>query len=94
MFLDEKGEKISKSKGNGLSLEEWLRYGSEESLAFYIYREPKKAKSLHLGVIPRAVDEYWQFRGNYRGPADRAAARQSGAPHPQRQGARRRRACR
>src|SRR5215210_4173703 len=65
MFLDENGEKISKSKGNGLSLEEWLRYGSEESLAFYIYREPRKAKSLHLGVIPRAVDEYWQFRGNY-----------------------------
>ena len=66
MFLDEKGEKISKSKGNGLSLEEWLRYGSEESLAFYIYREPRKAKSLHIGVIPRAVDEYWQFRANYR----------------------------
>ena len=42
MFLDEKGEKISKSKGNGLSLEEWLSYGSEESLAFYIYREPKQ----------------------------------------------------
>ena len=66
MFLDEKGEKISKSKGNGLSLEEWLRYGSEPSLSFYIYREPRKAKSLHLGLIPRAVDEYWQFRGNYR----------------------------
>jgi lysyl-tRNA synthetase class 1 len=65
MFLDEKGEKISKSKGNGLSLDEWLRYGSEESLAFYIYREPRKAKSLHIGVIPRAVDDYWQFRGNY-----------------------------
>ena len=65
MFLDEKGEKISKSKGNGLSLEEWLRYGSEPSLSFYIYREPKRAKSLHLGVIPRAVDEYLQFRGNY-----------------------------
>jgi lysyl-tRNA synthetase class 1 len=65
MFLDEKGEKISKSKGNGLGLEEWLRYGSEPSLAFYIYREPRKAKSLHLGLIPRAVDEYWQFRGNY-----------------------------
>ncbi|HEY8591961.1 MAG TPA: lysine--tRNA ligase [Sphingomicrobium sp.] len=65
MFLDEKGEKISKSKGNGLSLEEWLRYGSEPSLAFYIYREPKRAKSLHIGVIPRAVDEYWQFRGTY-----------------------------
>ena len=65
MFLDEKGEKISKSKGNGLSLEEWLRYGSEESLAFYIYREPRKAKSLHIGVIPRAVDDYWLFRANY-----------------------------
>ncbi len=65
MFLDEKGEKISKSKGNGLSLEQWLSYGTEESLAFYIYREPRKAKSLHMGVIPRAVDDYFQFRGNY-----------------------------
>ena len=65
MFLDEKGEKISKSKGNGLSLEEWLTYGSQESLAFYAYREPKSAKQLHIGVIPRAVDEYEQFRGNY-----------------------------
>jgi lysyl-tRNA synthetase, class I len=67
MFLDEKGEKISKTKGNGLSLEEWLSYGTEESLAFYAYREPKSAKQLHLGVIPRAVDEYFQFRGNYAG---------------------------
>lgn len=65
MFLDEKGEKISKSKGNGLSLEQWLTYGTDESLAFYIYREPRKAKALHMGVIPRAVDEYFQFRGNY-----------------------------
>jgi lysyl-tRNA synthetase, class I len=65
MFLDEKGEKISKSKGNGLSLEQWLTYGNEESLAFFAYREPRKAKSLHLGVIPRAVDEYYQFRANY-----------------------------
>ncbi len=65
MFLDEKGEKISKSKGNGLSLEEWLTYGSEESLAFFAYREPKGAKQLHIGVIPRAVDEYEQFRGQY-----------------------------
>jgi len=65
MFLDEKGEKISKSKGNGLSLEQWLTYGNEESLSFFAYREPRKAKSLHLGVIPRAVDEYYQFRGNY-----------------------------
>jgi lysyl-tRNA synthetase class 1 len=69
MFLDEKGEKISKSKGNGLSLDQWLTYGPQESLAFYAYREPKKAKQLHMGVIPRAVDEYWQFRGNYAGQA-------------------------
>ncbi len=62
LFLDEKGEKISKSKGNGLTIEEWLRYGTEESLGFYLYREPKSAKQLHMGVIPRAVDEYWQFR--------------------------------
>jgi lysyl-tRNA synthetase, class I len=67
MFLDEKGEKISKTKGNGLSLEQWLTYGPEESLAFFAYREPKKAKQLHFGVIPRAIDEYWQFRANYPG---------------------------
>jgi lysyl-tRNA synthetase class 1 len=65
MFLDEAGEKISKSKGNGLTLEQWLEYGTQESLSFFAYREPKKAKSLHIGVIPRAVDEYFQFRGNY-----------------------------
>jgi len=62
MFLDEKGEKISKSRGNGLSLEQWLTYGPEESLAYYIYRDPKRAKSLHMGVIPRAIDDYWQSR--------------------------------
>ncbi len=77
MFLDEKGEKISKSKGNGLSLDQWLTYGTEESLSFYIYREPKKAKSLHMGVIPRAVDEYFQFRGNY---ADQEIDKQLGNP--------------
>jgi lysyl-tRNA synthetase class 1 len=62
LFLDERGEKISKSKGNGLTIEQWLTYGSEESLGFYLFREPKSAKQLHIGVIPRAVDEYWQFR--------------------------------
>jgi len=77
MFLDENGEKISKSKGNGLSIEEWLTYGTKESLSFYIYREPRKAKSLHLGVIPRAVDDYWQFRGNY---ADQAIEQKLGNP--------------
>jgi lysyl-tRNA synthetase class 1 len=67
MFLDEKGEKISKSKGNGLSLEEWLRYGPEESLAYFIYREPKRAKQLHFGVIPRAIDDYWKSVSDYLG---------------------------
>jgi lysyl-tRNA synthetase, class I len=65
MFLDELGQKISKSKGNGLTLEQWLDYGTQESLSFFAYREPKKAKALHIGVIPRAVDEYFQFRGTY-----------------------------
>ena len=62
LFLDENGEKISKSKGNGLTIEQWLTYGTEESLGFYLFREPKSAKQLHIGVIPRAVDEYLQFR--------------------------------
>lgn len=62
LFLDEKGEKISKSKGNGLTIEEWLSYGSAESLGHYIFPNPKSAKTLHVNVIPRAVDEYWEFR--------------------------------
>ncbi len=62
LFLDENGEKISKSKGNGLTIEEWLAYGSQESLGFYIFPNPKSAKQLHPGVIPKAVDDYWQFR--------------------------------
>jgi lysyl-tRNA synthetase class 1 len=77
MFLDEKGEKISKSKGNGLSLDEWLTYGPGESLAYYIYKEPKKAKSLHMGVIPRAIDDYWQSRGRY---ADQPIEQRLGNP--------------
>ncbi len=62
LFLDENGEKISKSKGNGLTIEQWLDYGSPESLGFYIFPNPKSAKQLHGGVIPRAVDDYWAFR--------------------------------
>jgi len=62
LFLDARGEKISKSRGNGLSIDEWLQYGSEESLGYYIFANPKSAKQLHAGVIPKAVDDYWQFR--------------------------------
>ena len=65
LFLDERGEKISKSKGNGLSMEQWLGYGPQESLAYFIYREPKRAKQLHLGVIPRAIDDYWKSVGEH-----------------------------
>jgi lysyl-tRNA synthetase class 1 len=65
MFLDENGEKISKSKGNGLSIEEWLTYGPQQSLAYYLYREPRKAKKLYVGLIPRAIDEYYQARARY-----------------------------
>jgi lysyl-tRNA synthetase class 1 len=65
LFLDENGEKISKTKGNGVTIDEWLTYAPEESLAFYIYREPKKAKQLSFGIIPKAVDEYDQFLAAY-----------------------------
>src|ERR1700743_1963508 len=61
LFLDEQGQKISKSKGNGLTIDEWLRYASPESLSLFMYREPKAAKRLHFDVIPRNVDEYQQF---------------------------------
>jgi len=65
LFLDEKGQKISKSKGNGLTLEEWLRYASPQSLSLFMYREPKAAKRLYFDVIPRTVDEYYQFLDGY-----------------------------
>jgi lysyl-tRNA synthetase class 1 len=65
LFLDEKGQKISKSKGNGLTIEEWLRYASPESLSLFMYREPKAAKRLYFDVIPRHVDDYQQFLDAY-----------------------------
>ena len=61
LFLDEKGEKISKSRGNGLTIEEWLRYASPESLSLYMFQQPRRAKRLYFDVIPRAVDEYLTF---------------------------------
>ena len=65
LFLDESGQKISKSKGNGLTIDEWLRYASPESLSLFMYREPKAAKRLYFDVIPRHVDEYQQFLEAY-----------------------------
>ena len=58
LFLDEKGEKISKSKGNGISIDQWLRYASPESLSLYMYPNPKRAKKLYSEVVPKTVDEY------------------------------------
>jgi lysyl-tRNA synthetase class 1 len=60
LFLDENGEKISKSKGNGLSIDEWLTYASTESLSYFMFGKPKTAKRLWWDVIPKAVDEYHQ----------------------------------
>ena len=58
LFLDEKGEKISKSKGNGITIDQWLQYASPESLSLYMYQNPKRAKKLYADVVPKAVDEY------------------------------------
>ena len=60
LFMDENNQKISKSKGNGLTIEEWLRYGAPESLAYYMFQSPKSAKRLFFDVIPKATDEYLQ----------------------------------
>lgn len=65
LFLDENGEKISKSKGNGITIDEWLTYAPTESLALYMYQKPKVAKKLYFDVIPRAVDEYYTFLSAY-----------------------------
>ncbi len=65
LFLDENGEKISKSRGNGLTIEEWLRYAPAESLSLYMFQSPRKAKRLYFDVIPKAVDEYITFLDAY-----------------------------
>ncbi len=61
LFLDEKGEKISKSKGNGITIDQWLEYASPESLSLFMYQNPKRAKKLYQEVVPKAVDEYLDF---------------------------------
>ena len=61
LFLDDKGEKISKSKGNGITINEWLEYASPESLSLFMYQNPKRAKKLYREIVPKAVDEYLDF---------------------------------
>ncbi len=70
LFLDRDGEKISKGKGNGISVESWLRYAPPESLALYMYQKPKTAKRLHFDVIPKAVDEYLSLLDAFPGQPD------------------------
>jgi lysyl-tRNA synthetase, class I len=66
LFLDQEGQKISKSKGNGLTIDDWLKYAPTESLALYMFQKPRTAKRLHFDVIPRAVDEYFAFLDAYQ----------------------------
>ena len=61
LFLDEKGEKISKSKGNGITIDQWLEYASPESLSLYMYQNPKRAKKLYKEIVPKTVDEYLEL---------------------------------
>lgn len=71
LFLDENGEKISKSRGNGMTIDEWLRYGTEESLTHFMYQKPRTAKRLFFDVIPRNVDEYAQHLAAFSGQDDK-----------------------
>src|SRR6201996_1351151 len=73
LFMDEQNQKISKSRGNGLTMEEWLRYGAPESLAYYMFVSPKSAKRLYFDVIPKATDEYLQQLDAYNRPAAEGA---------------------
>lgn len=72
MFLNEEGSKISKSKGNGITIDEWLNYAPLESLALFIYQDPTKARRLHFDVIPKSVDEYLIFNKKYHQETDEA----------------------
>ncbi|MEZ5893188.1 MAG: lysine--tRNA ligase [Parvularculaceae bacterium] len=65
LFLDEEGKKISKTKGNGISIEQWLTYATPESLALYMFQNPKAAKKLYFDIIPKTVDEYWAHLEKY-----------------------------
>ncbi|WP_299044201.1 lysine--tRNA ligase [uncultured Tateyamaria sp.] len=74
LFLDDQGQKISKSSGNGVSIDEWLTYASTESLSYFMYQKPKTAKRMFFDVIPRAVDEYHQQLRAYPGQDDTGKA--------------------
>jgi lysyl-tRNA synthetase, class I len=81
LFLDENGERISKSRGNGLSIEAWLAYGPPESLSLFMFQKPRAAKRLYFDVIPRAVDDYIDFLKQYRALDEDAARLENPAYH-------------
>ena len=72
LFLDDSGQKISKSKGNGITIDEWLTYASPESLSLFMFQKPKTAKRLYFDIIPKAVDEYLTFLAKYPDLEDKA----------------------
>src|SRR5579859_3807947 len=82
LFMDENNQKISKSKGNGLTMEEWLRYGAPESLAYYMFQSPKTAKRLYFDVIPKATDEYLQQLDAYNRPPAPTGDANARPPNP------------
>ena len=71
-FWTRRGKKISKSKGNGLTIEEWLRYAPQESLSYYMFQNPRKARRLYFDVVPKATDSYLQCLEKY--PTQEATA--------------------
>ena len=87
LFLDDQGQKISKSKGNGIAVEEWLAYATPESLSLYMFQKPKTAKKLYFDVIPKAVDDYFGFLDSYHKESPGKAAGKSHLAHPQRHAA-------
>jgi lysyl-tRNA synthetase, class I len=84
LFLDENGQRISKSKGNGLSVEQWLTYGTEESLSLFMYQKPRVAKRLYFDVIPKAVDDYIALLESYHSETSEAARIENPVWHVQR----------
>jgi lysyl-tRNA synthetase class 1 len=82
LFLDENGQKISKSSGNGISIDEWLSYAATESLSYFMFGKPKTAKRLYFDVIPKAVDEYHQQLRPIPARTGRSATGEPGLPHP------------
>ena len=71
LFLDAEGQKISKSKGNGLSMEDFLSYTIPPALEHFMFGSPRSASRLHHGVIGRSTDDYLKALKAYPALGDR-----------------------